>query len=170
MAFLGSEKFDSLEDLYIQQLEDLYDAEKRLTRALSKMADAASASDLKQAFNEHLQQTEGHVHRLEQIFQSMGRDPERETCEAMKGLIDEGEDMINARGSDHVRDAALIAAAQRVEHYEMAGYGTVRNYAQRLGHSDAAQLLQQTLDEEGATDKKLTAIAERHINPEAQAD
>lgn len=168
MGLLGGHKFESLNDLFINQLEDLYDAEKRLTKALTKMSDAATASDLKQAFREHQQQTETHAARLEQIFKQLGREPERETCEAMKGLIEEGQDMINAEGDSAVRDAALIAAAQRVEHYEMAGYGTVRTFAERLGRQDVARILQQTLDEEGQTDKRLTSIAEAHVNREAR--
>lgn len=169
MGLLGSTEFNSLNDLFIEQLEDLYDAEKRLTDALPKMAEAASADELKQAFQDHEAETRQHVQRLEQIFHRLGKSPSRETCEAMKGLIKEGEEMINAKGDDAVRDAALIAAAQRVEHYEMAGYGTLRHFAQRLGLSDVAQTLQQTLDEEGDADKRLTAIAENSVNPQASA-
>lgn len=168
MAMFSTE-FNNLNDLFIQQLEDLYDAEQRLTKALPKMADAATNPDLKSAFQTHLQQTEGHVQRLESIFHRLGREPERETCDAMKGLIKEGETMIDAKGDKDVRDAALIAAAQRVEHYEMAGYGTVRTFAQQLGLDDIAQTLQQTLDEEGNANKMLTQIAESHINQQAQA-
>lgn len=168
MAFLQSTRFDSLEDLYVQQLEDLYDAERRLTSALPKMAEAAHKPELQQSFRTHEKQTEGHVRRLEEIFRELGREPEREVCKAMKGLIDEGETIIKAEGSDNVRDAGLIAAAQRVEHYEMAGYGTVRNFARNLGYTHAADLLQQTLDEEGETDKLLTRIAEEGVNPSAQ--
>jgi ferritin-like metal-binding protein YciE len=169
MAFLGMTEFNNLNDLFVQQLEDLYDAEKRLTEALPKMAEAACAPDLKSAFTEHLAQTRNHVARLEQVFNRIGQKPKRETCAAMKGLITEGEEMINARGDDSVRDAGLIAAAQRVEHYEMAGYGTVRNFAQRLGLQDVAKTLQQTLDEEGEADKKLTRIAESSVNSQAMA-
>lgn len=169
MGLLGNPEFDDLNDLFIEQLEDLYDAEKRLTDALPKMAEAATATELKQAFRAHEAQTQQHVQRLEQIFERIGKSPERTTCEAMKGLIKEGEEMISAKGSDFVRDAALIAAAQRVEHYEIAGYGTVRSFAERLGMDDVAQTLQQTLDEEGETDKRLTAIAEGSVNPQADA-
>lgn len=167
MGLFTSKSFDSLEDLFCEQLEDLYDAEKRLTHAIPKMADAAESAELKNAFKHHLSETEGHVKRLEQAFQQLGKSPSREACEAMKGLITEGEEMVQAKGDAHVKDAALIAAAQRVEHYEMAGYGTARNFAERLGRTEIAQLLQQTLDEEKAADKKLTDIAEQLVNPSA---
>src|SRR5262249_43833897 len=151
------------------QLQDLYDAEKRLVKALPQMADAARSSALKAAFQEHFRQTEGHVSRLEQVFRMLGKSAQTKTCEAMKGLVEEGSEVISAKGDADVKDAALIAAAQRVEHYEIAGYGTARTFAQRLGRHDAAQLLQQTLDEEAATDKKLTALAEQSVNPKAMA-
>ena len=163
MALINYE-FNDLNDLFIHELQDLYDAEQRLVTALPEMADAASSQQLKDAFMEHLQQTENHVTRLEQVFGQLGYEPKRTACHAMKGLIDEGQDIINAKGDDNVRDAGLISAAQRVEHYEMAGYGTVRTFAQHLGRDDIAQTLQQTLDEEGQTDKKLTALAESSIN------
>lgn len=169
MGLLGTTEFNHLNDLFIEQLEDLYDAEKRLTDALPKMAEAASDAELKQAFKAHELQTHEHVARLEQIFHRIGKSPSRETCQAMKGLIKEGEEMINARGDEAVRDAALIAAAQRVEHYEIAGYGTLRTFARQLGLTDVAQTLQQTLDEEGETDQRLTDIAETRINPQASA-
>jgi ferritin-like metal-binding protein YciE len=168
MGWLGNNEFNSLNDLFVQQLEDLYDAEKRLIDALPKMADASSSSTLRNAFTEHFQQTQNHAARLEQIFQRIGREPQRETCQAMKGLIKEGEEMIDAQGDATVRDAGLIAAAQRVEHYEMAGYGTVRNFARQLGLNDVASTLQETLDEEGQADEKLTQIAETAVNPQAQ--
>lgn len=159
MPIFSSTEFNSLEELFCHQIEDLYDAEKRLCSALPKMADAAKDPQLKTAFQSHLRETERQVNRLEQIFKSMGKEPERETCEAMKGLIKEGEEMIQAKGDDDVRDAALIAAAQRVEHYEIAGYGTARTFAERLGQAEAARLLQETLEEESAADSKLTKIA-----------
>lgn len=168
MSVFGTE-FNSLNDLFIQQLEDLYDAEQRLSKALPKMAEAATNGDLKQAFEMHARQTDGHVQRLEQVFQRLGHEAERQTCHAMKGLIKEGEEMIDATGDKDVKDAGLIAAAQRVEHYEMAGYGSVRTFAQQLGLSDVAGILQQTLNEEGETDHKLTKIAESHINQQAQS-
>jgi ferritin-like metal-binding protein YciE len=167
MGLFGMTEFNSLNDLFVQQLEDLYDAEQRLTNALPKMAEAASSSELKQAFQSHLLQTEEHVKRLERIFGLISREPERETCAAMKGLIKEGAAMIDARGDNGVRDAGLIAAAQRVEHYEMAGYGSVRAFAQQLGLQEVAQTLQQTLDEEKEADQKLTAIAQGGINTRA---
>ena len=168
MRLFATTKFDHLQDLLVSQLEDLYDAEKRLIDALPKMASAAHDPELQQAFRQHLRETEGHVTRLEQVFRELGREPNRETCDAMKGLISEGDEMINATGDPDVKDAALIAAAQRVEHYEIAGYGCVRTFARRLGQTRIAELLQQTLDEEGAADKKLTDIAERDVNLRAR--
>ncbi|HEX4771772.1 MAG TPA: ferritin-like domain-containing protein [Bryobacteraceae bacterium] len=166
---LFSSEFNSLHDLFVEQIEDIYDAENRLTQALPKMADAARSAELKNAFTTHLVETQGHVARLEDIFRQMGIEPKREACAAMKGLISEGEDMIKAGGDPDVKDAALIAAAQRVEHYEMAAYGSLRTFAKRLGLNQAANLLQQTLDEEGAADKKLTRIAESSVNVMASA-
>ncbi len=167
MALFTSLEFNSLQDLFVDQIEDLYDAENRLTKTLSRLAEAAHSSQLKQAFLEHLGETRQHVSRLETIFRELNLEPKRETCEAMKGLMAEGEKMISAKGDPSVKDAALIAAAQRVEHYEMAGYGTARTFAQRLNHTRAANLLQQTLEEEIAADKKLSAIAESSINVQA---
>ncbi len=164
MGLFSSLTLNSLSDLFLIQIQDLYDAEQRLTKALPKMATAASNPQLKNAFQSHLRETEQHVKRLEQVFQALGQNPERETCEAMKGLIAEGDEAIGASGDADVRDAALIAAAQRVEHYEMAGYGTVRTLARQLGREDLAEVLQETLDEEGACDKKLTALAESSVN------
>jgi ferritin-like metal-binding protein YciE len=166
---LFNSEFNSLQDLLVEQLEDLYDAEKRLVKALPKMAEAAHSSQLRQAFEAHLTETEGHVSRLERIFSQIRVEPKRETCQAMKGLIAEGEEMIGAKGNPDVKDAALIAAAQRVEHYEMSGYGSARTFAQRLGHTDVANTLQQTLNEEAAADEKLTRIAESSVNVQASA-
>lgn len=164
MPLFTTTEFNSLNDLFVNQIEDLYDAEQRLTKALPKMAEAANSSQLKQAFQSHLTETEGHVSRLEQIFREVNVDPKRETCEAMKGLIAEGEEMVKTNGDPEVKDAALIAAAQRVEHYEMAGYGTARAFAKRLGLNQAATLLEQTLQEEKAADQKLNTIAESSVN------
>lgn len=164
---LFNDEFHSLKDLLINQVGDLYDAEKRLVESLPHMADAAQSPALASAFRSHLQETQGHVRRLEQVFQMLGHEAERETCDAMKGLIKEGDHMIKAKGDPSVRDAALIAAAQRVEHYEMAGYGTARNFAQRIGRDDVADLLQQTLNEEKQADRKLTEIAESAVNVSA---
>jgi ferritin-like metal-binding protein YciE len=131
------------------------------------MEERASNDELKRAFHSHLEETRGQVSRLEQVFEKCGEQPDRKTCVAMKGLIAEGEEILKAKGDNDVIDAGLIAAAQRVEHYEIAGYGTVRTLAQRLGFEDQARLLQQTLDQEGAADKKLTQIAESRVNVEA---
>jgi len=156
--------FNNLRDLYLNELRDLYSAEMQLLDALPKMAEAATSPQLRNAFTSHLGETQLHVQRLEQIFQGLGEDPSGETCQAMKGLIKEGEDYVKAGGDDSVRDAGLIGAAQRVEHYEMAGYGTTRALAMRLNETAAAKTLQTTLDEEGAADKKLTTIAEGQVN------
>lgn len=167
MALFGGTEFNSLKDLFTNQIEDLYDAENRLTKALPKMADAATSASLKQAFQSHLAETQGHVARLKTIFREINVEPKRETCQAMKGLIAEGEEMIEATGDSGVKDAALIAAAQRVEHYEMSGYGTARTIAQQLGLTEGVSLLQQTLDEEKAADQRLTQIAESPVNARA---
>jgi ferritin-like metal-binding protein YciE len=157
----------SLQDLYVDQLRDLYNAENQLVKALPKMAKAASTTELQTAFEGHLEETRGHVQRLEQIFEKMGEKASGKTCRAMQGLVEEGKEIIDDAGEDEVRDAGLIAAAQRVEHYEMAGYGCVRTYAKILGQHDAADLLQQTLDEEGNANKKLTKLAVTIINEAA---
>jgi ferritin-like metal-binding protein YciE len=166
---LFSPTFETLRDLYLNELRDLYSAETQLLEALPKMADAATSSQLKEAFRAHLEETEGHVSRLEEIFDALGEEPDGESCKAMEGLIAEGEDYVKASGDRDVRDAGLIGAAQRVEHYEIAGYGTARTLATRLGESEAADKLQTTLDEEGEADRKLTAIAESEVNPDAAA-
>ena len=158
---------DSLKDLYVDELKDLYSAENQLLKALPKMAKKASAPQLKRAFQDHLAQTEGHVTRLEKIFKGLGEKPNGKVCKAMKGLVEEGKEIIEEDGDGSVLDAALIGAAQRVEHYEIAGYGVVRTFASLLGEEDAMGLLQRTLNEEAETDKKLTKIAESAINVEA---
>jgi ferritin-like metal-binding protein YciE len=157
-------KLDSLRDLLMEELRDLYSAETQLLDALPKMVQAASSNELKSAFTHHLEETREHVSRLERIFQQIGEKPSGETCEAMKGLIKEGETLVKAEGEPSVRDAGLIGAAQRVEHYEIAGYGTARSLAGRLGESQIAETLQQTLNDEAEADKKLTAIAEGQVN------
>jgi ferritin-like metal-binding protein YciE len=167
MPLFASTNLNSFEALFLDQIQDLYDAEKRLVKALPLMAEATSDEALKTAFQQHLRQTENHVARLEQVFQLMGKPAETKTCPAMKGLIKEGDEVIDAIGDPEIKDAGLIAAAQRVEHYEIAGYGTARTFAQHLGREDAAQLLQQTLNEEKATDQKLTELAEMSINRQA---
>ena len=157
----------NLQDLYVDELRDLYSAENQLVKALPKMAKAATDEQLKTGFLDHLEQTKGHVERLTKIFDKLGEKPTGKKCKAMEGLIEEGKEMIEEDAEPEVKDAGLIAAAQRVEHYEIAGYGTVRAYARVLGDEAAAKLLQETLDEEGATDKKLTKLAESVINLEA---
>ena len=158
---------DSIEKLFIEELKDLYSAENQITKALPKMASAATSKELKQAFEHHLRQTEGHIERLEQICRILGTNPKGKTCEGMKGVIEEGNSMLKEADEGSVRDAALISAAQRVEHYEMAAYGTVRTYANQLGQSQCARLLEQTLEEEKQTDQKLTSIASK-VNVQAQ--
>jgi ferritin-like metal-binding protein YciE len=164
---LFRETLNSMEDLYLDQLEDIYDAEQRIVKALPKMAAAATAPELKRAFETHERETQGQIKRLERCFELFGKKPKAKTCEATKGLIEEGDAVIKASGSDDVRDAALIAAAQRVEHYEMAAYGCTRQFAMRCGQENAAELLQETLDEEEKTDRILTEIAESSINLKA---
>ena len=167
MGLFSSTTLDSLETLFLDQLQDLYDAEQRLTKALPKMASASHNASLRSAFEQHLHETENQVSRLEQVFQMMGQSPQSKTCEAMKGLVQEGDEVISADGDADVKDAALIAAAQRVEHYEIAAYGAARTFAQELGRNDAAQLLQQTLQEEKAADDKLNQLAMQRINTRA---
>lgn len=161
-------KLKSLHDLFVDELKDLYNAETQLVKALPKMAKAAASDDLRTAFEDHLKETEHQVERLEAIFKQIDASPKGKKCQAMAGLIEEGKEMIEAEGEDPVKDAALIAAAQRVEHYEIAGYGTVRTYARLLGFDDAVQMLQETLDEEAAADQKLSELA-KNINVEAQS-
>jgi ferritin-like metal-binding protein YciE len=160
-------KLETLHDLYVDELKDLYNAEHQLLKALPKMAKAASDPQLAKAFTTHLAETEGQVERLEKIFKTLDASPKGKTCKAMQGLLEEGKDVMSEDADPTVMDAALIAAAQRVEHYEMAGYGCVRTFARLLGYEDAAALLQKTLNEEGAADKKLTKLAETVINVEA---
>jgi ferritin-like metal-binding protein YciE len=152
-------QLNSLHDVFVEQLQDLYSAEQQLVTALPKMATAASHDELRQAFEHHLEETRGHVSRLDEIFGELGKSPGGETCEGMQGLIKEGEKVIGMQGSPAAKDAALIAAAQRVEHYEIAGYGTLRTLADELDLGDSKDLLDQTLDEEGHADKLLTKIA-----------
>ena len=160
-------KLNTLETLYVEELRDLYNAENQLLKALPKMAKTASSPELKQAFEEHLDQTQEHVDRLEEIFDKLGQSPKGKKCKAMEGLIEEGSEILEEEGENSVIDAGIIAAAQKVEHYEIASYGTVRAFANMLGEEDAAELLQQTLDEEGETDKRLTELAEEIVNVEA---
>jgi ferritin-like metal-binding protein YciE len=150
---------NTFQELFVDQLRDLHSAEKQLVQALPKMADAASTRELKSAFTQHLEQTKGHQQQLEQIFKQLGERAGGKTCKAMEGLIQEGQEVIKEKGDPKVKDAALIAAAQRVEHYEIAGYGTVRTYAQELGLNEAVDTLQHILEEESAANKLLTELA-----------
>jgi ferritin-like metal-binding protein YciE len=159
-------KAQSLTELFIHELEDLYDAENQLVKALPKMAEAASSTELKNAFQQHLNQTVNQVNRLEQVFVRVNSKAKKGDCKAMSGLIKEGNEMVKSDADPDVKDAALISAAQRVEHYEIAGYGTLRTWASLLGLKDAERLLQETLDEEKEADQKLNGIAEA-INVEA---
>jgi ferritin-like metal-binding protein YciE len=161
---------DTIERLFLEELKDLHSAETQITKALPKMAKAASSTELRAAFEHHLKETEGHVQRLDKIFDSLGVSSGRKTCEGMKGVLEEGSQMLRETEEGEVRDEALISAAQRVEHYEMAAYGTVRAYAERLGKSKIAQLLEKTLDEEKAADKKLTDISEKIQIPATKAN
>ena len=158
---------ESLQDLYLEQLKDLHSAETQIIEALPKMIKQTNHAELRQAFQKHLTQTKEQLRRLEQIGQRAGQKLTGHTCKGMEGLLEEGEEMMKERADSDVLDAALISAAQRVEHYEMAGYGCARTYARLLGLEDDAKLLQQTLDEEGDTDHLLTELAERVINIEA---
>ncbi len=160
-------EIDTLKDLYVEELKDLYSAEKQLVKALPKMAKAAKTKQLQDAFRNHLKETEQHVARIEKICQELGVSPRGKKCVGMEGLIEEGSEMIN-EANDEALDAGLISKAQHVEHYEMAGYGTVRTYARQLGFENQAELLQQTLDEEGKADQLLTELAEAGINIEAE--
>jgi len=157
---------ENLEQLLIDELKDIYSAEKQITRALPKMAKAAKSPELKEAFESHLEETKGQIERLDEIFEALGKKATGKTCHGMQGLVEEGNEMIEELEKGDVRDAALISAAQRVEHYEIAAYGTVREYAKMLGRKDAAKLLDQTLEEEKATDEKLNSISAQ-VNNEA---
>ena len=160
---------EAFREQFVNELSDLYDAEQQLITALPKMAKAASASALRTAFEDHLKQTRGHAERLEQIFKDLGTKPVSKKCKAMAGLLKEGEELQLEDLDEEILDAALIGAAQKVEHYEIAGYGTARTWAERLGEKNVARLLQETLEEEAAADKKLTTIAERSVNRQAMA-
>ena len=160
-------KLDTLEKLYVDELRDIYNAENQLLKALPKMAKGSSSPDLKSGFEKHLRQTETHVERLEQIFAKLDESPKGKTCHAMKGLIEEGSEILKEDGEESVLDAGIIVAAQKVEHYEMAAYGSARTFARLLGQDKAAELLQSTLDEESETNESLNQLAENIVNPEA---
>lgn len=166
MQLLGM-KVETLHDLFVHGLKEIYTAEQLVIDSLPKMIDAATSEDLKLSFQKHLQQTVEQRDRLEDVFELLDIEPEGEKCEGMDGLLKEGEKVIYARGNAEVRDAGLIAAAQKVEHYEIAVYGTLRAWAQIMGHHDIAERLQMTLDEESTTDQLLTNLAERAVNPRA---
>ncbi len=161
-------KLKTLRDLLVEELKDLYSAENQLVKALPKMAKAATNPDLKAGFLEHLEQTRGHVARLERACEQLGVTPKGKKCAAMEGLIEEGKELLQEDAAPSVLDAGLIAAAQKVEHYEIASYGTVRTWADLLGLSEVSSLMQETLDEEKATDEKLTTLAEETVNEEAE--
>ncbi len=160
-------KIESLQDLFAHELKDLYSAEKQLLKGLEKMTSKASHEALRTAFEQHKKETQTHVERIEKIMSGMENAPHGERCDAMEGLIEEAEEALESTENGDVRDAAMIGAAQRVEHYEIAAYGTARTYARMLGNSEAERLLSQTLDEEKATDAKLTDIAEEMVNWDA---
>ena len=163
-------KLDTLNKLYVEELRDIYNAETQLLKALPKMAKGASSEELRQAFEDHLDETREHVDRLEDIFKALDEKATGKTCKAMKGLVEEGSEILSEKGEDSVLDAGIIAAAQKIEHYEIATYGTLRTWANLLGEDEAAELLQQTLDEEGDTDKRLNELAEEIVNPEALSE
>lgn len=160
---------EGLKELYIDELKDIYNAETQLVKALPKMAKAASSAELRSGFEEHLEQTKGHVQRLEQIFEMLDESPKGKKCKGMEGLVEEGSEVMEEDFEDALMDAALIGAAQRVEHYEIAAYGTVRAFAEELGESEHVSLLEQTLEEEKETDEKLTELA-KQINADANGE
>jgi ferritin-like metal-binding protein YciE len=160
---------EGLKELYIDELKDIYNAENQLVKALPKMAKAASSEELRAGFEEHLEQTRGHVQRLDQIFEMLGESPKGKKCKGMEGLVEEGSEVMEEDFEDALMDAALIGAAQRVEHYEIAAYGTVRAFAEELGESEHVSLLEETLEEEKETDEKLTELA-KQINSEANTE
>jgi ferritin-like metal-binding protein YciE len=160
-------KLDTLRQLYINELRDLYNAENQLIKALPKMAKAAASKELRKALEEHLEQTKGHIDRLEQVFERLDEKPKGKTCRAMKGLIEEGSEILEEDGEESVLDAGIIVAAQKVEHYEIAGYGSVRTFATLLGENEAVGILQKTLDEESEADELLTVLADEIVNPGA---
>ncbi len=166
----GQEQNNELHDLFLEELADVYNAEQQLTKALPKMAKAARNEELRQGFETHLQETEGQIARLEQVVEALGQSMQRKTCKAMKGLIEEGSEIMQEQKGSPALDAALIAAAQKVEHYEIASYGTLCAWAKQMGHDEALELLHETLEEERATDERLTQLAESLANVEAEQE
>jgi ferritin-like metal-binding protein YciE len=162
-----AEKMQSLHDLFIKELSDLHSAETQIIKALPKMQKAAASPKLQEAFEHHLEETKQQFSRLEEVFERLGEKPGKKPCKGMEGIIEEGAEVLQMKGDDATRDAALIASAQKVEHYEIASYGTVATYARMLGDMDAARILGQILSEEKRTDEKLTQLAERRVNAEA---
>jgi ferritin-like metal-binding protein YciE len=162
-----NKKIQTLNDLFLEELGDLYSAETQLIAALPKMAKATNSPELKSALEEHLEKTRMHASRLEEIFKDLGQKPKQVTCKAMKGLIEEGEEMVHKADRSPARDAGIIGSAQRVEHYEIAGYGTAKSHASMLGHSRIQELLEETLEEEKEADKNLNELAENSINAQA---
>ncbi len=158
----------TMDELFVDELKDLYSAEKQITRALPKLVKAATSDELREAFQSHLEETNGHVTRLEKAFEILGKSPKGKTCVGMKGVLEEGSEVLEDTDKGEVRDAGLISAAQRVEHYEMAGYGSARDFAKLLGQDEIAELLEETLEEEKAADKKLTSIS-KQVNAEAKS-
>ena len=162
-------KLTNLDDLFLEELKDIYHAEIQLVKALPKIARKVSSDKLRETIEQHWEETKTHVERLEEIFEKLGQSPKTKTCEAMKGLLDEGDEILSATAEDAVRDAGIICAAQKVEHYEIASYGCLRTFATLLGREDVTELLDQTLEEEKHADQILTQIAENEINVEASA-
>ena len=160
-------KIETMDDLFLEQIEDLYDAEKRLVKALPKLASASTSGQLRQALESHLGETKGHVDRLEQVFQQIGKKAKGKTCPAMKGLVEEGEEVVSEIEESPLRDAGIISSGNRVEHYEIAAYGTAKTYAEMLGLDKAVALLEKTLEEEKKADAKLTKLAESLVNKQA---
>jgi len=158
---------ETLHELLVDEIKDLFSAENQLTKALPKMAKAATNADLRRAFETHLRETEGHVRRLEQVAERLEASPRGKKCMGMEGLVAEGKELISEKPDEQVLDAGLIGAAQKVEHYEIAAYGTARAHAEQMGHTEVARLLQQTLEEESAANEKLTMIAEQMVNRQA---
>lgn len=152
---------DSMQKLFVEELRDIFSAENQITKALPKMAKAASSTELRTAFEHHLKETEGQIQRLEQIFEMLGENPKGKTCDGMKGLLDEGSQVLHETKEGAIRDEAMISAGQRVEHYEMAAYGTARTYAERMAKPRIVELLEKTLEEEKAADKKLTEVSNK---------
>lgn len=159
----------SLEDIFLQELQDMLSAERQITKALPQMVESASDEELKTGFEQHLQQTQEQVNRLEQVFEMFGRKPRAKKCVGMEGILEEGREFMEKINEPHLRDAAMIAAAQKVEHYEICAYGTLITWAEQLGQSDVAEILKETLAEEKQTDQKLSDLAKSHVNEDAMA-